>query len=95
MTPKPSQPEPGSSAGVTLGPVFLSMVLSGPVSGINLLPDASRTSPFSSRTLCCPPVRPAPSRRVSVQSIRGKYAFVKTSSEEFARRKHEELALER
>jgi len=95
VTPKPSQPDPGASAGMILGPVFLSMVLSGPVSGTNLVPEASRTSPFSSRTVRCPPARPAPSRRVSVHSIRGKYAFVKTSSEDFARRKREELALER
>lgn len=33
-------------------------------------------------------------RIIAIKSVRGKYSFVKTSSDEFARRKHQEIEIE-
>ena len=55
------------------------------IAGYNLLQNGLLSSETSSN------VKSIPARSTRVQAIRGKYAFVPTSSEEFASRKQKEI----
>lgn len=55
------------------------------IAGYNLLQNGLLSSATTSY------VKPVPMRSARVQAIRGKYAFVPTSSEEFASRKQKDI----